>query len=67
MHFLQPYLPFGGDNYSGLGKAHGHWGFLAFSNERAVYRQNIPSVLEKLMPPYTSGKNKVIEAIVKWL
>jgi aldehyde dehydrogenase (NAD+) len=67
MHFLQPYLPFGGDNNSGLGKAHGHWGFLAFSNERAIYRQHIPSVLEKLMPPYTSGKNKVIEAIVKWL
>lgn len=67
MHFLQPYLPFGGDNYSGLGKAHGHWGFLAFSNERAVYRQHLPSVLEKLMPPYTAGKNRVIEWIVKWL
>jgi aldehyde dehydrogenase (NAD+) len=67
MHFLQPYLPFGGDNYSGLGKAHGHWGFLAFSNERAVYRQHLPSVLEKLMPPYTAGKNRAIEWIVKWL
>lgn len=65
MHFLQPYLPFGGDNNSGIGKAHGIWGFKAFSNERSVYRQNIPSVLEKLMPPYTSGKNKVIEWIVK--
>jgi aldehyde dehydrogenase (NAD+) len=67
MHFLQPYLPFGGDNNSGLGKAHGYWGFLAFSNERAVYRQHLPSVLEKLMPPYTEGKNRIIEWIVKWL
>ncbi len=65
MHFLQPYLPFGGDNNSGIGKAHGVWGFKAFSNERAVYRQHIPSVLEKLMPPYTPTKNKVIEWIVK--
>lgn len=65
MHFLQPYLPFGGDNHSGIGKAHGEWGFKAFSNERSVYRQHLPSVLEKLMPPYSSGKNKVIEWIVK--
>lgn len=65
MHFLQPYLPFGGDNNSGIGKAHGEWGFKAFSNERSVYRQHLPSVLEKLMPPYTSGKNRVIEWIVK--
>lgn len=65
MHFLQPYLPFGGDNNSGIGKAHGEWGFKAFSNERSVYRQHLPSVLEKLMPPYTAGKNRVIEWIVK--
>ncbi|MCD8540171.1 MAG: aldehyde dehydrogenase family protein [Leadbetterella sp.] len=66
MHFLQPYLPFGGDNNSGIGKSHGEWGFKAFSNERSVYRQHLPSVLEKLMPPYTAGKNRVIEWIVKW-
>ncbi len=65
MHFLQPYLPFGGDNHSGIGKAHGEWGFKAFSNERSVYRQHLPSVLEKLMPPYTAGKNRVVEWIVK--
>ena len=65
MHFLQPYLPFGGDNNSGIGKAHGEWGFKAFSNERSVYRQHLPSVLEKLMPPYTAGKNRVIGWIVK--
>ncbi|HET9054190.1 MAG TPA: aldehyde dehydrogenase family protein, partial [Cyclobacteriaceae bacterium] len=66
MHFLQPYLPFGGDNHSGIGKAHGEWGFKAFSNERSVYRQHIPSVLERLMPPYTASKNQVIEWIVKF-
>lgn len=65
MHFLQPYLPFGGDNNSGIGKAHGEWGFKAFSNERSVYRQHLPSVLEKLMPPYSAGKNRVIEWIVR--
>lgn len=65
MHFLQPYLPFGGDNNSGIGKSHGEWGFKAFSNERSVYRQHLPSVLEKLMPPYTAGKNRVIEWIVR--
>lgn len=66
MHFLQPYLPFGGENNSGIGKAHGEWGYKAFSNERSVYVQNVPSVLELLMPPYNSTKNKVIEWVVKW-
>lgn len=66
MHFLHPNLPFGGDNNSGIGKAHGYWGFKAFSNERGVYRQVIPSAIEMLMPPYNPTKNKIIEWIVKW-
>lgn len=66
MQFLQPYLPFGGDNYSGIGKGHGLWGFKSFSNERSVYRQHIPSLMEKLLPPYNPTKNKLIEWVVKW-
>jgi hypothetical protein len=31
-------LPFGGVNNSGLGNAHGHYGFKAFSHEKAVVR-----------------------------
>ncbi|MPT49117.1 MAG: aldehyde dehydrogenase family protein [Sphingobium sp.] len=36
-HYLENQLPFGGVNQSGLGSYHGHFGFKAFSHERAVY------------------------------
>jgi aldehyde dehydrogenase (NAD+) len=37
-HYLENNLPFGGVNGSGMGSYHGHFGFKAFSHERAVYR-----------------------------
>lgn len=36
-HYLENNLPFGGVNDSGTGSYHGHFGFKAFSHERAVY------------------------------
>jgi len=36
-HYLENRLPFGGVNASGMGSYHGHFGFKAFSHERAVY------------------------------
>ena len=38
MQFLHGNLPFGGVNNSGIGHAHGHYGFKAFSHERGVVR-----------------------------
>lgn len=38
VHFLHGRLPFGGVKNSGLGHAHGHFGFKAFSHEKAVVR-----------------------------
>lgn len=38
MQFLNGNLPFGGINNSGIGNAHGHYGFKAFSHERSVVR-----------------------------
>ncbi len=67
VHFFNPNLPFGGSNNSGIGKSHGRIGFIGFSNERAVYKQNMPSVLDWLVPPYTAGKMKLIDFTVRWL
>lgn len=67
MHFYNHDLPFGGINHSGFGKAHGWYGFVAFSNERAVYRQDLPSVLDLLTPPYTRWKERLIEFAIKYL
>lgn len=67
IHFMQPNLPFGGSNNSGIGKSHGWYGFEAFSNARAVYQQHLPGSLELLMPPYTKWKQRIIDFTIKWL
>ena len=41
LQFLHGNLPFGGVNHSGIGNAHGHYGFKAFSHERAVVRTQV--------------------------
>lgn len=51
MHFLHANLPFGGVNNSGIGNAHGHWGFKAFSHERAVLRDRF-ALGFLFWPPY---------------
>ncbi len=64
VQFLHGNLPFGGVNNSGIGSAHGHHGFLAFSHERAVVRNRI--MLAKMFyPPYTSLTRKLIALFVK--
>lgn len=66
MHFTNPNLPFGGDNNSGIGKSHGLHGFLAFSNQRGVYKQVLPSSTHLFMPPYTGLKRKLFSYVIKW-
>ncbi len=67
-HVSNPDLPFGGVNNSGLGKTHGHYGFLAFSNERAVLKQRIGwTTLKMLYPPYTDKKKKTIDNFSKFI
>lgn len=68
IHFLHPELPFGGVNNSGIGKSHGHHGFLAFSNEKSVLYQRLPrSPLAKFYPPYTGTTQKLIDLMLKYL
>jgi aldehyde dehydrogenase (NAD+) len=68
VHFLHRELPFGGVNNSGIGKSHGHFGFLAFSNEKAVLKQRVGSAkVNPLFPPFTLAKKKLIKGILKWL
>ena len=41
VQYLHGRLPFGGVNNSGIGNAHGHFGFKTFSHERAVVRTRL--------------------------
>ncbi len=67
-HISHPDLPFGGVNNSGIGKTHGYYGFLAFSNERGVLHQKTGfTTLKTLYPPYTPLKKQVIDWFLKFL
>ncbi len=67
IQFIHPELPFGGVNFSGMGKAHGKYGFDTFSNERSyvkqVFRWNAPVLTH---PPYTSFTRKLADVLVRW-
>jgi aldehyde dehydrogenase (NAD+) len=67
IQFSHPELPFGGVNNSGIGKAHGHAGFLAFSNEKPVVSQkNGFSSMYLIHPPYTAKVKKIIDLMIRW-
>ena len=68
LHFAHPELPTGGVGNSGLGKAHGHAGFLAFSNEKGVMRQRVGLTgIKAMYPPYTGRVQKLVALLVKYL
>jgi len=57
-------LPFGGVNNSGIGNAHGVYGFKAFSHERAVLQGGPWSALKLLFPPYTPRTARLSRMLV---
>lgn len=67
LQFVHPNVPFGGVNNSGIGKAHGHSGFLAFTNEKPVIRQKAGYSMAYLFyPPYTAFKRKILAIVLRW-
>ncbi len=67
LHLANPNLPFGGTGHSGVGSYHGHFGFRAFSHERAVLRQGAIDTFKMLYPPYTEKVVKMIERVTRYL
>ena len=67
LHFIHPELPFGGVNNSGIGKGHGHYGFLEFSNPKGVLKQRVGfTAVTPLFPPYNKTKEAIIDGLLKW-
>ncbi|WP_290872921.1 aldehyde dehydrogenase family protein [Aquabacterium sp.] len=60
LHYAHGNLPFGGVNNSGIGSAHGEFGFKAFSHERAVLKSGPVLMARMFFPPYTGLKQKLI-------
>lgn len=66
IHFLHHHLPFGGVNNSGMGKSHGHTGFIAFSNEKPVMKQRHGfTSIQLFYPPFTSLSKKIMDWFLK--
>jgi aldehyde dehydrogenase (NAD+) len=66
LQFLNHNLPFGGSNNSGIGKSHGYFGFLEFTNQRSVLKQHTLGAVDLLTPPYTNFKQKLVDLTIKW-
>lgn len=66
MHYTHPGLPFGGVNHSGIGAAHGHFGFRAFSHEKPILTERW-SAVPMLFPPYTPRVKRLIAMARRWL
>ncbi len=64
VHYLHGNLPFGGVNNSGIGAAHGIFGFKAFSHERAVIRTRF-MVAKIFFPPYSNFMKRMVQALMK--
>ena len=68
VQFLHGRLPFGGINHSGIGNAHGHYGFKAFSHERSVVHNQLPLAARLFaageVPPLL---RQVLQAAMRWL
>ena len=68
IQFLHHELPFGGVNNSGIGKTHGYFGFLDFSNQRAVLKQkNGLTAFKFFRPPYTDFTKRLVKVVMKYI
>jgi aldehyde dehydrogenase (NAD+) len=67
IHHFNSELPFGGVNNSGIGKSHGYFGFLEFSNQKAVVKQWAPFHISALLqPPYTGFTKWLVDKLVRF-
>ena len=62
MPFIHANLPFGGVGTSGMGAAHGHAGFAAFSHMRPVLRNRFLA-MPLLFPPYSGRVQKLAKLV----
>jgi aldehyde dehydrogenase (NAD+) len=67
IHYAHGNLPFGGVNNSGIGSAHGYFGFKAFSHERSVLTGGLIRSEKFFAPPFTSKRLSFIKRIVNLL
>jgi hypothetical protein len=65
MHYIQDRLPFGGVGPSGMGRYHGHDGFLAMSQLKPVFRQARLSSMALFKPPYRDLADRLVKFLTR--
>lgn len=66
VQYAHPNLPFGGVNHSGIGKSHGKFGFMEFSNQKSVLSQRVGLTNALLFyPPFNGFKKWVVNFLIK--
>lgn len=63
-HISMPGAPFGGVGNSGMGSYHGKDGYMAFTHRRTVLSRSTKFDPSFRYPPYTSGKDRIIRAVL---
>jgi aldehyde dehydrogenase (NAD+) len=68
VHYLHGRLPFGGVNNSGIGNAHGHFGFRTFSHERAVVRTRLSFAARLFSPGEVPARLRtLLRSALRWI
>jgi aldehyde dehydrogenase (NAD+) len=64
VHFVNPYLPFGGVGKSGMGRYHGKYSFQTFSYKRSILDKASWLDIPVRYPPYRS-KMRIIKLLIR--
>jgi len=64
VHFINPYLPFGGIGQSGMGRYHGRFSIEAFSYKRPVMKKSNILDVNMRYPPY-KNKKRIIRIFMR--
>jgi aldehyde dehydrogenase (NAD+) len=67
VQYGHPNLPFGGVNHSGMGKSHGRYGFMTFSNEKPILKQRIGLTNALVFyPPFNGIQKWIVSFLIKY-
>ena len=63
---VNPHLPFGGLNNSGVGKTGGKHSFMDFSNQRGVIKRKYGNSIKLIYPPFNKQIFKYFQKVIKF-
>ena len=65
VHFINPYLPFGGVGKSGMGRYHGKYSYETFSYKRSFLNKATWIDFQVRYPPYGAGKIRLLKKLIR--